>query len=126
MQKSKVKPIRPQDVIDKKQDIMPDEVISAFNSKIAEHFIGRSSRVKQEDVIVEIISNLKKSDLDIVKEILDDETQDDETGLKSMIFKRHWLDVEDIFREAGWIVEYDKPGYNESYAANFTFKKETK
>ncbi len=38
----------------------------------------------------------------------------------------HWLDVEDVYREAGWVVEYDKPGYCESYEATFTFKKDGK
>jgi hypothetical protein len=31
------------------------------------------------------------------------------------------LDIEPIYREAGWIVEYDKPAYCENYDANFTF-----
>lgn len=39
------------------------------------------------------------------------------------IFDNCWLDVEDIFEEVGWKVVYDKPGYNESYPANFEFTK---
>ena len=33
------------------------------------------------------------------------------------------LDIEPIFRKAGWSVEFDRPGYNESYDAFFVFKK---
>jgi hypothetical protein len=36
-------------------------------------------------------------------------------------FKNHWLDIEDTYREQGWTVEYDSPGYNESYDAYFVF-----
>lgn len=28
-----------------------------------------------------------------------------------------WLDLEDIYRDEGWTVEYDSPGYNETYEA---------
>ena len=38
-------------------------------------------------------------------------------------FERGQLDIEPIFRKAGWIVEYDRPGYNENYEAHFIFKK---
>ena len=37
------------------------------------------------------------------------------------VFSNHWLDVEDIYREQGWNVEYDKPTYNETYDAYFVF-----
>jgi hypothetical protein len=42
------------------------------------------------------------------------------------IFHRGWLDVEDAYRAEGWTVVYDKPGYNESYAASFTFSARSK
>jgi len=37
------------------------------------------------------------------------------------IFDNHWLDVEPIFEDCGWKVEYDKPGFNENYPATFKF-----
>jgi hypothetical protein len=39
------------------------------------------------------------------------------------MFNKHWFDIEDIYRKAGWAVEFDKPGYNESYESFFVFKK---
>jgi hypothetical protein len=48
-------------------------------------------------------------------------------GLKrNEIFKNHWLDVEEIYEEAGWQVAYDKPGYNETYEASFEFTDASK
>ena len=41
---------------------------------------------------------------------------------RSMIFEKHWLDFEDIYRKAGWFVNFDKPAYNETYDAFFEFK----
>lgn len=34
---------------------------------------------------------------------------------------QHWLNFEGAYRRAGWKVEFDKPGYNESYPATFKF-----
>lgn len=39
---------------------------------------------------------------------------------------REHLDVEDVYRAAGWEVTYDKPGYNETYDATFTFRSAKK
>lgn len=39
------------------------------------------------------------------------------------VFAQHWLDIEDVYRAEGWIVDYDKPAYNQSYRAYFVFKK---
>jgi len=41
---------------------------------------------------------------------------------RAEIFDKGWLNVEEVYRAAGWAVEYDKPGFNESYSATFTFK----
>lgn len=38
-------------------------------------------------------------------------------------FKDGQLDIEPIFRKAGWNVEFDRPGYCENYEARFIFKK---
>lgn len=38
------------------------------------------------------------------------------------IFDNGWLNIEPLYKEAGWEIIYDKPAYNESYDAYFTFK----
>lgn len=39
------------------------------------------------------------------------------------VFDRGWLDFESAYQEAGWVVEYDKPGYNEGYEAHWRFSR---
>ena len=96
----KIRPIRPSEVAKKKEIIFPDAVFTAFNELIAQQFYNGSATIKQDD-IVELM--VKK-------------------GLyRAEIYKRGWLNIEDTYRKAGWKVEYDKPGYNESYPATFTF-----
>ena len=99
-----VKPISPSEVVGKKKESIPPEVLEAFNELIAEGWNGHYSTVYQKDVVARILNK---------KDISDEKS----------IAKRGWLDVEDIYREAGWKVEYDRPAYNESYAAFFIFSK---
>jgi hypothetical protein len=94
------KAIRPSEVAKAKRNSMPAAVIESFNELIVENFCNGSATVTQPDVVKRMI----------------------EKGLTSSdIFKNGWLDVEGIFEAGGWEVNYDKPGYNESYEANFTF-----
>jgi hypothetical protein len=100
--KNKTAPIKPSDVTKIKKKVFPDEVFQAFNELIVQNFSGGSSTVKQDDVVAVMVKK----------------------GLKlEAIFDNHWLDVEEIYREAGWKVVYDKPAYCESYAETFTFKQ---
>ena len=39
------------------------------------------------------------------------------------LFDNHYLDIEPAYRNAGWKVEFDKPGYNETYDSYFVFSK---
>ncbi len=107
MEKKKImsiKPIKPSEVVDLKKNLFPDFVIEAFNELIAKNFRNKESTFKQSEVVKLI---LEKSTTNIC--------QND-------IYENSWLDVEDAYRSEGWSVEYDKPGYNESYPATFTFK----
>lgn len=42
---------------------------------------------------------------------------------RNTVFKNKWLDVESLFENEGWKVNYDKPGYCESYEASFKFTR---
>lgn len=96
----KVAPIKPSEVAKRKQETMPDAVLESFNELIAEDFSNGSATVIQKKVVALMIAKgLKRDD----------------------IFDKGWLDVEGIYRKAGWKVEYDKPGFNESYEAKFIF-----
>ncbi len=98
-----VQPIKPSEVILKKALFIPDEVIEAFNELIAKKWNGTLAIIKQNE-IVELVG--AKLSLDSVRP-----------------FDRNWLNVEDIFRDVGWMVVYDKPGFNEQYGATYTFTK---
>jgi hypothetical protein len=98
---NKVKPIKPGEVAKKKQDDFPDAAFEAFNEMIAEHYYGKVATFKQKDV----------EDLMVKK------------GLgRNDIYKKGWMDIEDVYTKAGWDVDYDRPGYNETYDATFTFR----
>jgi hypothetical protein len=103
-----MKPITPDEVINLKENILPDEVIEAFNICIAKNWTGGISLVKQNEVI-EIIQELfqNKGITISVDEIL----------------KKRFLDVEPIYQSYGWSVFYDKPGYDENYEPSWSFKK---
>lgn len=103
------KPIKPSEVADLKTHSIPSEVFEVFNRLIAANWNGTSSTVKQENVVTSLINywaSLRRGPLE-----------------RSRIFAENWLDIEDSYRKAGWKVEYDKPGYNETYDANWTFRK---
>mgnify|MGYP003512507362 CR=1 FL=1 len=95
------KPITPAEVVDKKKEQLPNEVIDAFNALIAANITNGRARIRVEDIIT-----LIKLKLGVTRE---------------QVYEKHYLDVEDIYREVGWKVEYDQPGYCESYDATFTF-----
>ncbi len=101
MSAERVQPISPKEVIDKKLSSIPSEAIEAFNELIAQNTGRANIVVKQEEVVALMVKK----------------------GLhREQIFKNGWLDIEDIYRKAGWRVEYDKPGYNEDYEPTFTFR----
>ena len=100
MTKERVEALRPEDVVGEKLRTLPGEVLEAFNELISQDYVGGRATVLQNEVVrLMVAKGLSRAD----------------------IFKNGWLDVEEIYRAAGWKVEYDKPGYNESYEPSFTF-----
>jgi hypothetical protein len=95
-----IRPLKPVEVIGKKEKQIPDTVLDTFNMLIAQNFRGGSATILQPDVV----AALKKRGLNIEE-----------------VFEKGWLDVEGVYEKAGWNVEYDKPGYNETYDASFKF-----
>lgn len=88
-----INPITPGTAVAHKRGLIPDEVIKAFNDLIAIHFDGNRAEFRQEEA---------------VRAILESGAVPDRQG----VFDRHWLDVEPVYRAAGWTVAYDKPGYD--------------
>jgi hypothetical protein len=96
------KPISPSEVAGLKATLLPDEVIEAFNELIAKNASNGRSEFTQSTVVSLILKKLPG-------------------WTKAQLHAERCLDVEDIYRAAGWKVEYDKPGYNEDYEARFVF-----
>jgi hypothetical protein len=99
------KPISPNEVVSTKTASIPAEVFDGFNEVIGAHWDGHSSTFTQDEVVEVILQKLG------------------DRMTRQELFDRHYLDVEPSYRAAGWHVEYDKPAYCETYAANFTFRK---
>lgn len=97
------KPFTPDEAIAAKVGVIPPEVLDVWNTILAKHFDGISANFNQDEVVAALVAA---------------------TGVeRHQVFENKWLDVEALYRSYGWKVEYDKPGYNESYAANFTFRR---
>jgi hypothetical protein len=96
--RKQVRPIRPCEIDQTKR--IPQAVLKAFNELIAEKYCDGRAHFDQSEVVAAIVKK----------------------GLKRKeIFEKGWLDVERIYRVAGWEVRYDKPGWDETYEPNFTF-----
>lgn len=112
-----IKPITPREVIGKKKELLPDAVLEAFNELIAKHWNNGEACFKQDEVVALICQKLEQ-------ELNKGGSSDDNwmSVRKQEIFDNHYLDVEGIYRKAGWTVNYDSPAYCESYPATFTFR----
>ena len=100
-----LRPISPVEVAARKARTLPDEVVEAFNHLIAKNWGGRESVVKQDDAVKHICAALEIE--------------------RGEVFSQGLLEVEEVYRSQGWKVEYDKPGYCETYGAFFVFRKST-
>jgi hypothetical protein len=100
---SNVKPITPKEVSSKREASIPDAVLEVFNDLIVKYWSGSSATINQDEAAKLIAKKLKCS--------------------TEKLYDNHWMDVEPIYKKAGWSVKYDKPGYNESYEAYFVFSK---
>ena len=99
----KDRPIKPEEVRARRIDFIPSIIFETINTMICEKFDGKSVTLKQDDILKRVCN--------------------ESSGLtRKEIFNKHYLEIEHFDREQGWKVEYDKPGFNESYPATFTFK----
>lgn len=100
-----MKPITPQEALDNVEKAFPEFVFEAVNNCINQNYFGKSSfTIKQDEIMKEILKLAP------------------EGTTRQEVFDKHWMDFENAYRKVGWVVEYDKPGYNETYDAFFTFK----
>lgn len=110
MKENKVKPISFDDFEKQYEKHIPDFVIEAVNKLLLKSWDGSSATITQNSIINAMIRPQEYSEMPT-------------SEFRRMIFDEHWLDFENLYRENGWDVYYDKPGYNETYDAYFVFKK---
>lgn len=103
---NKVQPITPEEAGPGKARVLPDEVIQVWNDTIARNVVNGVAKIGQSEIITALMVKTKCP--------------------RPTVFNEHWLDIEDLYRSAGWVVNYDKPGYDENYEASFTFAKAKK
>lgn len=97
--------LTPDFLMKKKLENIPDAIINATTELIVAGIsLSGSVTIKEKDIIK-----------------LACKKDDNLTSTK--IYDNNWLDIEPIFRLAGWEVSYDKPAYCETYDATFTFSK---
>ena len=82
---------------------LPPAVFEVFNEAIAQAWTGERAVVYQGRAADAVAAKLGVS--------------------RGDVFALRYLDVEDAYRAEGWVVEYDKPGYNETYEPSFTFRR---
>ena len=99
-----IRPITPSQVVELKQEAMPEEVIEAFNELIIKNWNGHVAKITKNAVINLIIEKLGKED-----------------KYRTVISDKHYLDVEDIFEKAGWEVEFSIPSVDYCYDGWFRF-----
>lgn len=102
MKFQEIKAITPSEAQARKAKEIPKQVLEVFNELIVQNYCNCSAIVKQPEA------------LDCISARFPDVP-------RALMIESGWLDVEEIYQKAGWTVEYDKPGYNETYDPFFKF-----
>lgn len=102
-------PITPKEAEEYKLDSIPSQIFEAVNFLIKQHYKAHGFSIKQSDIL---------------EKALELANEDHMFMTSNMIFEKGWMDFEPHYRNAGWKVVHDKPGYNESYPAVFKFSKQ--
>lgn len=94
--------ISPQEIKVNKDKFCDPNVLLVINDFLGKRFNGGEVRIDQEEVVARL---------------------ENEFGMnRNKIFDNDLLDVEEAYRQKGWSVKFDKPGYCESYKAHWVFK----
>lgn len=102
---STIKPITPQEAELQEGSQIPDAVIGIFNKLIVKNLHNGQAKITITEVEQAILAEVQSH-----------------IALPSNYTINHdWLDVEPIFRRAGWKVTYDKPAYFETYEGYYIF-----
>lgn len=99
----------------KKQDLptftkINEGVIAAFNNLIQKNWDGKKAVVYLKDVEAEIKNTFCLITDEMHKKVV------------NLLFQDKQFDVEPLYRQYGFKVTYDKPGYCENYESFYVFE----
>lgn len=94
-----VKPVTPEEALSGMT--LPDEVMKTWNTAVTKAVQG-NGKVNQDDIVDALMAATGRN--------------------RQFIFDEGWLDVENIYRNVGFDVEYHRPTYDENWEAYFIFK----
>jgi len=104
--------------------LTPNEALGRAGENIPEDVISIVNKLLMENLRVNISNDRKYLSSNVLQNDIVDRIVEATMVPSEAIFKKRWMDFEPVFRRAGWKVVYDRPGYNETYEANFTFTAE--
>lgn len=100
------KALTPQEAILRFKNEVPEAVLECWNSLIVSNLRVSGGWATSEFTLDELAAKITET-----------------TNVnRSEAVDKGWLSLEDLFRDKGWKVEKDSPGYNESYSTKFTFR----
>ena len=94
------KPISPSELLTKRSREIPSEVIDIFNDLLLEKFSGGMAIIYLSTVTEKVNKHTFPA------------------------FEMWWLDVEDIYREQGWKVDFVKQSIGDSFKSHYVFRGE--
>ena len=110
------KPITVQEVEEARLSDIPNIVVEGFNDLITRNYVRNANcAIITLDEALEYISAAMAAEFGVTNQSI--------ATYREELLANHWMDVEGIFRKAGWKVVFDKPAYNESYKAHYKFSK---
>lgn len=107
-------PITPEKARKNKPGTIPEAMFEVVNELLTEKYSEHEIRIERQEIVDRFCFRLQAS-----------RALDPMQALYQML-SNGWLDFEQAYRDAGWSVSYDKPGYNETYEAAFIFKKKSR
>lgn len=107
LEKMKVKPITPEEIVKKNVNNIPSEIFTAVNTLLIE----KSKTSKDEIIILQ----------DEILEMVCGDEKHQGKFTRNEVFKNKWLDIEEYYNVAGWNVKYHGPRYYETWKAYFKF-----
>jgi hypothetical protein len=99
-----VTPISPLEALAASEKAVPEQVFEAFNELLAEKLSRGRNRVSATFTESAVVARI------VAKGIS-----------RSELYERNWLEVKSHYGKKGWTVDRDRPGFNESYEATFSF-----